>query len=111
MQFLSKFQWHFKNRKKFVWNHKTPKSQNNLEKEQIWRHLPSFKMYYKTTVIKTVWYWHRNRYTDQWNRTECQEIKIFTYNFIYDEGAKSTKQGKNSLFNEWCLENSIFTCK
>ena len=115
MQFLSKFQRHFLNRKNnpkiCVEPQKTPKSQTNLEKEQTWRHLPSFKIYYKTTVIKTVWYWHRNRYTDQWNRTECQEIKTCTYHHFIYEGARSTKQGKNSLFYEWCLENSIFTCK
>ena len=78
---LSNFQWHFSQNQKKIFTFLMETQRSQIAKVVLRKkngaegiNLPDFRLYYKAPVIKTVWYWHKNRNIDQWNKIENPEI-------------------------------------
>lgn len=72
---------------------RTQKNQINFEKKYKTGGLilPDFNIYcYKATLLKTVLFWHNERYIEQWNGIGGPEINHYIYGHLtFDKGAKA----------------------
>jgi hypothetical protein len=97
MTFITEFE---KSTVKFIWKQKRPgiaKAILSKKSNAGGITIPNFKLYYKAIAIKTVWYWHKNRYENQWKGIEDPDMSHHCYAHLVFDKAPKTYTGEKTV--------------
>jgi hypothetical protein len=99
----------------FIWKHKRPQIAKTIQRKKSNTGgitISDFKLYYRAIAIKTAWYWHKNRYENQWNRTEDPDMNSHSYaHLIFDKVTKNMQWRKDNLFDKCCSQKWLPVCR
>ena len=90
---------------KYVWRHRRPYMAKTILRMTTGAggitH-SHFRLYYKATIIKTMWFWHNKRHIDQWNRIKPRNKPKHLWSINLWKKYKNIQSRKDSLFNKLC---------
>ena len=85
---------------KFVWNQKIPwiaKGMLKKKRKAGGVTISDFQLYYKAVIIKIIWYWHKHKHIDQWNKIENPEMDPQLYGqWNFDKAGKNIQWEKQT---------------
>ena len=60
--------------------------------------IPDFKRYFRAVVIKTMWYWPKNKHINKYNKIESSDINPNIFGqVIFNSVSKNTQWGKDTI--------------
>ena len=99
----------------FIWKHRRHQITKAVLRKKNGAgaiYLPDFRLYYKATVIKTAWYWHKKqKYRPMEQDRKPRNKPMHLWVPIFYKRGKNIQWGKDSLLNKWCWENWPAICK